>query len=351
MNFSLSTNLAIYTTKENLTTRFVDYSNVYLLPSVCLFGMLTSLTTLAASFKHNESNVSIMTFIFLNSLIDFVFLLIQFWLVMIRCGSLCPFAFTYWAKFYEIYIYLYVGYILVSSQFILGIYVTIERLQMFSGKLSQTKKPNLYVIYIPCLLIAAVLNAPPYLIAKEVVELGIYMPPQGTNSSEILFVRVNRAQFQTHLWQVLLTLFVFFKDPFGFLVFCFVNVLLWIKFRKYANKRKLIVKTRCKSVFSCVASGSVVGRNKSFSTVSGTAKSESNFTLLTLIHCLVYLIGNFIDCFSMLANILSLDIYVKYGFINITGNTLFFASHGVNFFVYYFFNHSFKRQFRNLMRI
>jgi hypothetical protein len=258
MNISSSSSLgvspiSIYTNKASLTTRYADYSNVYVLPSICLFGILTSIAALAASFKHDESNVSIMTFIFLNSFIDVAFLFIEFWLVIIRCGTLCPFAYTYWAKFYEIYIYLFVGYILVDSQVILGIYVTVERLQMFSGKLSQTNKPSLYVIYIPCLIVAAILNAPPYAIAREVVQLGVYMPHGNVSSSsfmmnntsdyEFLYARKTRPQFQTELWQVLLTVFVFFKHPFLFLVFCFINIWLWIKFQKYLNKRKSLIKT------------------------------------------------------------------------------------------------------------
>jgi hypothetical protein len=256
MNFSTSlmttnvgNDLAIFTTKSNLTTRFADYSNVYLLPSICLFGMLTSLASLAASFKHDETNVKMMTFIFLNSLIDFAFLFIEFWLVLIRCGTLCPYGYTYFAKFFEIYIYLYVGYILVNSQVFLGIYVSIERLRLFSATAASSKKPpSLYVIYIPCLLLATILNAPPYLISKEVVKLGIYMPQdidEQINATfyDILYIRAVRPQFQTDSMQIFLTVVGAFKDPFVFLVFCLINIQLGIKFQKYLNKRKLLLKT------------------------------------------------------------------------------------------------------------
>jgi len=74
-------------------------------------------------------------------------------------------------------------------------------------------------------------------------------------------------------------------------------------------------------------------------------KKESSYTLLTIVSCIVYLVGNFIDCFSIIAAIFSFDIYNKYGFINISGNVLFYASHSVHLFMYYRFNNAFKKQF------
>lgn len=79
-------------------------------------------------------------------------------------------------------------------------------------------------------------------------------------------------------------------------------------------------------------------------------KKETNFTLLTLLYCLNILVGNFIDSFSMIANLFAVDIYVKYGFINISGNMLFFASHGVPFFLYFYFNNVFRKRFREIFR-
>ena len=84
-------------------------------------------------------------------------------------------------------------------------------------------------------------------------------------------------------------------------------------------------------------------------TMTGMGQRESNFTLLTLVHCVVYLVGNCIDCFAPIANIFALDIYVKYGFVNITGNALFFASHSVNVFVYYIYNRVFRQQFNQIL--
>lgn len=256
---------SIITTKTNLTVRIADYSNMFVLPPICVFGMLTSLGCLAGSFHQDEElNAKMLNYIFLNSLIDFVFLFIQFWLLLIRCGALCPYGYTYWAKFYEIYIYTFLSYVLATSQVILGIYVSIERLQMFSTSKLQAqvqqqhqrrscqnkkasrgmvkKKPSLYGVYVGCVLVSTLLNAPPYLLPTEVAVLGIFVP-EGTNSSshqneERLYIRKTRPEFKTSLMQALLTLVLAFKDPFLMCVFCLFNGLVCIRLRQYLNNRK-----------------------------------------------------------------------------------------------------------------
>ena len=80
-------------------------------------------------------------------------------------------------------------------------------------------------------------------------------------------------------------------------------------------------------------------------------KKENNFTLLTLLYCVKILIGNFIDSFGLFLIIFSVDIYVKYGFISISRNCLFFASHGMPFFFYYFFYNVFRKKLHEMLRL
>ena len=68
----------------------------------------------------------------------------------------------------------------------------------------------------------------------------------------------------------------------------------------------------------------------------------NNATLVVLVHCLIYFVGNSIDCLSIAFGIF--DFYPNQYFF-IVGNFLFFTSHGLNFFVYFYFNKTFKRKF------
>lgn len=267
MNLS---SLPVYYSKENITNRFVDNSNVYILPSICYMGIITSLACLvvSSSFKrrddHHDDDKSNPTldYIFLNSLIDLVFLLIQSFLFIFRCGALCPYGYTYTAKFYEIYIYLYIGYILVTSQVLLNIYVSVERLRMFSGKLTSHLggsssasncsnsshisctlwRLNIFQVYFIFLLISVFFNAPPYLMAKEITPLGVLVN-SANNSTDVLYVRTTRKEFQTSTIRPLLTILLVIKDPLMYLVLCAINILVCVKFRKFLYSKRQILKT------------------------------------------------------------------------------------------------------------
>ena len=240
MNFSLP----IYYTKSNLTSLFVDYSNVVLLPSICFFGILTSIACILGSYKRDESNSTALCYILINSITDLLFLLIEFFVVIIRCGNLCPLGYTYFSKFYEIYAFLYIGYVLANSQVFFNIYISYDRLKMFSAKRDPLTQKKLYYVLAICTLIAVIANLPPYAIAKEVVALGIYFPDPNSTDYEILYIRSIREDFQSITWQNVLTAIVTIKDPFMFLVYCFVNVLVCIRFNQFLHKRKSLVSKR-----------------------------------------------------------------------------------------------------------
>lgn len=236
-------NLPVYYSIDNLTNEFVDYSNVYLLPAVCFFGILTNFLCIVVSIKRDESNAKTLNYILINSFVDFFFLAVESPLFIIRCGALCPYSYKYISKFYEIYIYLYCGYILVTSQVLLNIYVSYDRFTMFSRKFNSNAKMSIYKVYAICAVIAALANALPYLVARGVDRLGLYKP-DGPNStySEILYIRVIRKEFSSKDWENVLTVVATIRDPFLFLVLCVMSILVCVRFRKYLKSRKILIK-------------------------------------------------------------------------------------------------------------
>lgn len=235
--------LPVYYSKENLTVRFADYSNVFLLPTVCYIGVLFSILSLFVSFKSDESNAKTLNYIFLNSLIDFLFLITQSFLVVFRCGVLCPYGYKYASKFYEIYIFLYFGYILVTSQVLLNIWVAYDRLKMFSGKLTGQKPPSIFKVYAVFLVISTLANAPNYLLPREIVPLGIYKLDANSTYYDVLYIRRIREIYLTPLAQNLLTAVLAIKDPFLFLVLCVMSIIVCVRFRIYLKSRKSLVKS------------------------------------------------------------------------------------------------------------
>ena len=236
MNIS---SLRVYYSKEGLTPRFADYSNVYVLPPICAFGIATNILCIIVSAKRDESNAKSLDYILLNSVIDVVFLLIEFFLFIIRCGALCPYGYTYGAKFYEIYIYLFVGYVLITSQVLLSMYIAWDRLKMFSGKLTAKKpKLNLYMVYIIFFIIGAILNTPRFVISKILIPFGIFKSNENSTTYEIMWMRSTKSEYQSPLAQWLLTALAIINYPLLYGLLFLLNIWLCVKFRMYLKSRK-----------------------------------------------------------------------------------------------------------------
>lgn len=240
-----NSDLPIFTSKESLTIHTFDFFNVYVLPSICLFGIFTSIICVMVTFKRDESNAKTFDYIFLNSAIDLVFLIIESFLFIIRCGSLCPYGFSYSSKFYEIYFYLYVGYILVTSQVLLNIYVAYDRYKMFTAKsTSLLRRQSIFVIYAVCVFISALANAIPYLISKQVLPLGVYKPfyINASSDGEILYMQTLRTELSTPGFKTFLTVVNVVKDPTLFCFLCLLNIFVCLRFRNHFKTRKLLFK-------------------------------------------------------------------------------------------------------------
>ena len=240
MNIS---SLPVYYSKDEFTPRFADYSNVYVLPSICAFGIATNILCIIVSAKRDESNAKSLDYILLNSVIDVVFLLIQFFLFIIRCGALCPYGYTYGSKFYEIYIYLFVGYVLITSKVLLSMYIAWDRLNMFSGILSAKKpKLNLYMVYIIFFIIGCISNTPQIILPKIIIPLGIYMTNENSTTYEIMWIRSTKVEYQTPLAQWLLTSITIINYPLLFGLLFLLNIWLCVKFRMYLKSRQQLLK-------------------------------------------------------------------------------------------------------------
>lgn len=237
-------NLPIYYSKQNLTTLYVDLSNVYLLPSICLFGIVTSFVCILVSCKRDDAtNAKSLDYIWLNSLIDFFFLIIESFLFIIRCGMLCPYGYSYVSKLYEVYVYLYAGYILITAQMLLNIQVSYERLQMFSGKLNVGKKQlSIFQVFGICTVISVIANALPYPISREVALLAVYKPDYNSSYFELLYKRAFRKEFESPAMQNFMTAVYVIKNLVVFFVLCVLSILVCVRFRTYLNSRKQLVK-------------------------------------------------------------------------------------------------------------
>jgi hypothetical protein len=231
----MNVNLTIYYSKANLSTRFADYSNVYVLPVVCAFGLLTSLASLVVAFQIKQRD-HIVEYILANSLIDFLFLLTQFFLFLIRCGTLCPWGYTRASKLYENYIYLFVGYTLNTFQALFNLLMAIQCLRLFSSQRRRTNQIKNHWFYILFVILALGLNAPSILFSRELTVVGIYVAPNGKADYLYEWLAIN-AWHQGFL-KLFRTLLAIMKTPFLYVLMGVFNILVAVRFRSFIRKKQ-----------------------------------------------------------------------------------------------------------------
>lgn len=235
----MNKSLTLISFKESLTSRLIDYSNVYFLPVICLFGILTSICCLIVSGKKDTTkirNASNLKFITVNSLMDFIYLLTQFFIFIIRCGALCPFSYTYTATFYQTYVFWFLGYTVINAQVLFGIFMAYDRLRMLTKRRKSTK--FIYSVSVVCIVISVFLNVLPYIVFRKI---DVYVVYQSQNTTEFLYHSVIAKNFQTSFFEAVQTVILTIKDPFLFLVFCFVNSLVCLKFKQHMNKKMTLL--------------------------------------------------------------------------------------------------------------
>ncbi|CAF1037986.1 unnamed protein product [Brachionus calyciflorus] len=307
MNITGSKIRIIYS-KNEITNIITDYVNVYWLPGICFFGMITSSLGIIGSFS-KDFNKNPFKLIFIDSLGDFLFLLTQFFLFIMRCGSLCPWGFSYWSKIYEVYIYLFTGYTIITFRVLVDISVAFNRLLIFLNFKQSSKEFNFYLKALIFLTFSVFLNAPLFAISKEVVVLGHYYPKRNSSFYEVLYTMSNRSIVKPNWVQIILSILAIFKDIVFFVILIGINIGIAIKFKQLMKKKKTMILGNSRDI-STSQVNSAKDSGKKQSDQSGN-KRENDTTKMLLGLCVIFFFGHFVDCIVTILYIFGIDVYFK----------------------------------------
>jgi hypothetical protein len=248
MNFTCPS-FECYTSYSELTDAIADYGNVFVLTFTSLFGLITNLLCIIITgfLDKKDSNLSdkfMLAFSFLN----FQFHLINVFIGLIRCGSLCSYGFSYGAKIYELYIYLIGQNIILLTCILLDLGISLNRLASFQNKTSMyliIKKENFSYVFL-CIFLASVLVVSIcYVIPRQVNQLGWLVNENDFNLS-------NQTTTAKTLYQVtanyigrneIMTIFLLVLNVFRgvvLLVLLFVlNVAIGYRYHRHMKMKKL----------------------------------------------------------------------------------------------------------------
>ena len=234
----------IFKSKTELSTRESDFVNVFIFPFICLFGITTNIMNMIILFDKKMfeklSNNLMQKYMFINSLADLLFLFVVFFLVIIRCGNLCPYGYAYGSKFYELYIYLFVGYTIVTFLVLIDISISIGKLLSFSNIMSQN---DLIPFRLKCLLfggLALILNFPNTLSNEIKISGKLKQTTDGENSTQVetIYMRGLKSEFKNGILEFFLLAFSLIKEPLLFIVLFVINIIVVYKFHEHLSKKR-----------------------------------------------------------------------------------------------------------------
>lgn len=321
---NISSKVITYNSTLNLTTRVADFFNVFILPPICLESLLFNFISILVIIKikrQTNDKRNIYTFMLLNEIIDFLLSFINVIIVIMRCGALCSYGYSFELKIYEQWIYLFLGNSLALFGTLIEISISINRLRAFNTE----QKKRLLSFKLECFILfilALVINAPVYLVSRSVVLIGVL-----TTDDSYLYSLQNNEIGRNIYVRILTSVLTLLRGFVLLNVLFIINVLVVIKFKHFVQQKSNITTSS-----------------------SWSTKLESKITKFVLIVSLFYLIGNVPNSISPILYIIGVDSIV-YDYYVIFGNVILFFSHGSFFFVYYFTNRKFKETFLNTINI
>jgi hypothetical protein len=246
MNFTCPS-LECYTSYSELTDEITDYGNLFVLTFTSLFGLITNLLCIII-IGYLDKRDFMNKFMLAYSLLNFEFHLINVFVGLIRCGSLCSYGFSYGSKIYELYFYLIGQNIILLTCILLDLGISLNRLASFQNKTSMyliIKKENFTCVFV-CIFLASVLVISIcYLLPRQVNQLGWLVDENDFNIS-------NQTTMGKALYQVTandigkndkIVIFLLVLNIFRgvvLLVILFVlNVIISYKYQRHMKMKKL----------------------------------------------------------------------------------------------------------------
>lgn len=171
----LQQSIKLYNTTSGLSTRITDVANVFVLPPICIAGIVLNAACIAV-VAQRELNGELYSFIMFHSICDLIFLFINTFTCIIRCGVYCPYAYTFAAKVWELYFHLFTGNSFLLFGTGLDIVVSFNRIFSFSSTrpklIEQFNKTDLRIKCLVLAVISAIANLPSYVITRNVFLIG-----------------------------------------------------------------------------------------------------------------------------------------------------------------------------------
>jgi hypothetical protein len=331
-----------------------DFWWTFVLPAICLFGFLTNLVNIVV-FVQLKSKNPIYKLMLTNSVSNFIYSFICFFVFMMRCGRYCSIQNMYWVKFYEKYMFFYFTSCLGLFNVFIELLVSIQRYYIVTKPELKQKFSWRYAVIILFLFSLAIYT--PNIAYRQIVHLDSFSNATSLNSTFNFYLIQN-----DNSNQIAKQMIMFVSGLRGVLVLILlfvVNLLLLHRFRYQVDK-----KAHIKSIISKENSNfedihhqqhEDESRLKREATTSQTFKrktneneqrAKKNMTRMVIWMSIFFLIGNLLNTVSFYVLEIAQNSVKFITWFVLISNSLLFTSHGINIIFYYFFNNNYRNIFK-----
>ena len=232
----------LYYSLDSLSFRISDYGYSYLIPTVCAFGIITNAITIIILVKGKLKGIMYKYMLFM-CIFEIIEMAINFWLMIVRCGTLCPYGYGYLSKVYEQYFYLYLHNVSIFYSNITELHIAFNRLNHFSKDLKSFSKKIPFKLRIGVLFILGIaINYPNYLMSRDIVKIGslVTYTNENTTSLRSLYQIKNNAYNDNIYWKIVLFILAVSRKLLLLIILFIANVIMGFMFKKYIKNKELL---------------------------------------------------------------------------------------------------------------
>jgi hypothetical protein len=334
------------------TIKIKDFSWTFILPSICLFGFFTNLINIIVFLKLKSKN-PIYKLMLSNSISNFFYSLICFFVFIMRCGQYCTIQNTYWVKIYEKYLFYYLTSVLGLFNIFIEVCVAIQRYMIVANKSLPKKLPIRLIILV--LFILSLVLYTPNMFYRQIISV------KNHNSTSFIIQTSN----DQYIAKLILTVISGMRGLLILFLLLIINLLLLHRFKYQVEKKKHIKTirrtsdndntinkkhdgqhlmtpeqhfTRATSVKSLRTSGK--GNDNDL-------RAKKNMTRMVIWMSIFFFIGNLLNSLSFYILEFTQNSFIFITYYVLISNSLLFTSHGINIFFYYFFNKNYRNIFKD----
>lgn len=226
----------------NLQIDYSDLINTFVIPTVCFFGMITSLINIIVFQMKNMNDVTY-RYLTTNSICNFFYLTHCFFIFLPRCGMYCSFAFTIVPQYFLYLFYNYIKGIFAISSIIIQIIVSLYRYFLIINRsfYAEILSKKFYLIIAFIFSFSTIFYLPNLLVKDFKTSSSSLNLTKNSTILMLSYSVVTNNFGKSDTGKSLLTMVQVVRAFVGLIILILVNIMSLIEFKKHTKKKLKLI--------------------------------------------------------------------------------------------------------------